>query len=125
MRLCAPRRRLQAANVSSTKIKKRGAKFSLSELIPTLDILGFRRRHKQDRRIFSSGFAAEPDHVEENATKKLRAKNWRQSSYANDVSKPNSGMESDVNEVIMFVSKTDGKTENFARAKKNYRGASS
>jgi len=97
--LCAAVADYKPANVSSTKIKKRGAKFSL-ELIPTRDILDS-LGHRQDRQFVLIGFAAETDHVEENAAKKLRAKNC-DIIIANDVSGADSGMESDVNEVTIL-----------------------
>ena len=97
--LCAAVADYKPANVSSTKIKKRGAKFSL-ELIPTRDILDS-LGYKQDRQFVLIGFAAETDHVEENAAKKLRAKNC-DIIIANDVSGADSGMESDVNEVTIL-----------------------
>ena len=105
--LCAAVADYKPANVSSTKIKKRDAKFSL-ELIPTRDILDS-LGHKQDRQFVLVGFAAETDHVEENAAKKLRAKNC-DIIVANEVSGADSGMESDVNEVIILF-RNGGKTK--------------
>src|SRR4029434_420610 len=101
------------ANVSSTKIKKRGVKFSL-ELIPTRDILDS-LGHRQDRQFILVGFAAETDHVEENAAKKLRGKNC-DIIVANDVSGANSGIESDINEVTILF-RNDEK-EKISRAPK-------
>jgi phosphopantothenoylcysteine decarboxylase/phosphopantothenate--cysteine ligase len=97
--LCAAVADYKPANVSPTKIKKRGAHFSL-ELIPTPDILNS-LGHRQNRQFALVGFAAETDHVEENAAKKLRAKNC-DIMVANDVSGTNSGMESDMNEVTIL-----------------------
>jgi phosphopantothenoylcysteine decarboxylase/phosphopantothenate--cysteine ligase len=97
--LCAAVADYKPANVSSTKIKKRGVKFSL-ELIPTRDILDSLGQ-RQDREFVLVGFAAETDHVEENAAKKLRAKNC-DIMVANDVSAADSGMESNVNEVTIL-----------------------
>jgi phosphopantothenoylcysteine decarboxylase / phosphopantothenate---cysteine ligase len=97
--LCAAVADYKPANVSSTKIKKRGVKFSL-ELIPTRDILDSLGQ-RQDRQFLLVGFAAETDHVEENAAKKLRAKNC-DIMIANNVSVADSGMESDVNEVTIL-----------------------
>jgi phosphopantothenoylcysteine decarboxylase/phosphopantothenate--cysteine ligase len=97
--LCAAVADYKPASVSSTKIKKHGAKFSI-ELIPTRDILDS-LGHRQDRRFILVGFAAETDHVQENAAKKLREKNC-DIIVANDVSGANSGMESDVNEVTIL-----------------------
>ena len=111
--LCAAVADYKPANVSSTKIKKRGAKFSL-ELIPTRDILDS-LGHKQDRQFVLIGFAAETDHVEENAAKKLRAKNC-DIIVANDVSGADSGMESDVNEVIILF--RNGEKTKISRAQK-------
>ena len=111
--LCAAVADYKPANVSSTKIKKRDAKFSL-ELIPTRDILDS-LGHKQDRQFVLVGFAAETDHVEENAAKKLHAKNC-DIIVANDVSGADSGMESDVNEVIILF--RDGEKTKISRAPK-------
>ena len=111
--LCAAVADYKPANVSSTKIKKRGAKFSL-ELIPTRDILDS-LGHREDRQFLLVGFAAETDHVEENAAKKLREKNC-DIIVANDVSGANSGMESDVNEVTILFQ--NGEKEKISRAPK-------
>ena len=111
--LCAAVADYKPANVSSTKIKKHGAKFSL-ELIPTRDILDS-LGHKQDRQFVLIGFAAETDHVEENAAKKLCAKNC-DIIIANDVSGADSGMESDVNEVIILF--RNGEKTKISRAPK-------
>ena len=97
--LCAAVADYKPANISSTKIKKRDEKFSL-ELIPTRDILDS-LGHRQDRKFVLVGFAAETDHVEENAARKLREKNC-DIIVANDVSGANSGMESDINEVTIL-----------------------
>lgn len=111
--LCAAVADYKPANVSSIKIKKRDAKFRL-ELIPTRDILDS-LGHKQDRQFVLVGFAAETDHVEENAAKKLRAKNC-DIVVANDVSDADSGMESDVNEVIILF--RNGEKTKISRAQK-------
>jgi len=111
--LCAAVADYKPANISSTKIKKRDEKFSL-ELIPTRDILDS-LGHRQDRQFILVGFAAETDHVEENAAKKLREKNC-DIIVANDVSGANSGMESDTNEVTILF-RNDEK-ERISRAPK-------
>ena len=111
--LCAAVADYKPANVSSTKIKKHGAKFSL-ELIPTRDILDS-LGHKQDRQFVLIGFAAETHHVEENAAKKLRAKHC-DIIIANDVSGADSGMESDVNEVTILF--RNGEKTKLSRAPK-------
>jgi phosphopantothenoylcysteine decarboxylase/phosphopantothenate--cysteine ligase len=111
--LCAAVADYKMANVSSTKIKKRGEKFSL-ELVPTRDILDS-LGHRQDRQFLLVGFAAETDHLEENAANKLRAKNC-DIIVANDVSRADSGIESDVNEVIILF--RNGEREKISRAQK-------
>jgi phosphopantothenoylcysteine decarboxylase/phosphopantothenate--cysteine ligase len=111
--LCAAVADYKPANVSSTKIKKRGAKFSL-ELVLTRDILGSLGQ-RQDREFVLVGFAAETDNLEENAANKLRAKNC-DIIVANDVSGTDSGMESDVNEVTILF--RDGEKKKISRAPK-------
>jgi phosphopantothenoylcysteine decarboxylase / phosphopantothenate---cysteine ligase len=111
--LCAAVADYKPANVSSTKIKKPGVKFSL-ELIPTRDILDSLGRQR-DRQFVLVGFAAETDHVEENAVKKLRAKNC-DIMVANDVSGTDSGMESDMNEVTVLF--RDGEKKRISHATK-------
>ena len=111
--LCAAVADYKPANVSSTKIKKRGAKFSL-ELVLTRDILGSLGQ-RQDREFVLVGFAAETDNLEENAANKLRAKNC-DIIVANDVSSTDSGMECDVNEVTILF--RDGKKKKILRAPK-------
>ena len=111
--LCAAVADYKPVNVSPTKIKKRGAKLSL-ELIPTRDILDS-LGHKPDRQFVLVGFAAETDHVEENAARKLRAKNC-DIIVANDVSGADSGMESDANEVIILF--RNGEKKKISRASK-------
>jgi len=111
--LCAAVADYKPAQVSSTKIKKRGEKCSL-ELVPTRDILNSLGQ-RQERQFVLVGFAAETDHVEENAVKKLRAKNC-DIVVANDVSRANSGMESDQNEVTILFH--DGEKKKIYRARK-------
>ena len=111
--LCAAVADYKPANVSSTKIKKHAAHVSL-ELVLTRDILNS-LGHRRDREFVLVGFAAETDHVEENAAKKLRAKNC-DIIVANDVSGTNSGMESDLNEVTILF--RDGQKKQISRAPK-------
>jgi len=111
--LCAAVADYKPANVSPTKIKKRDAKLSL-ELVRTRDILDS-LGHKQARQFMLVGFAAETDRLEENAAKKLRAKNC-DIIVANDVRGPDSGMESDLNEVIILS--RDGGKKKISRAPK-------
>jgi phosphopantothenoylcysteine decarboxylase / phosphopantothenate---cysteine ligase len=110
--LCAAVADYKPAIVARQKIKKRNEKISL-DLIPTRDILAF--LSKQERRFLVIGFAAETNDVEENAAKKLRAKNC-DIIVANDVSSASSGMESDTNEVTIFFQ--NGEKEKISRASK-------
>ena len=111
--LCAAVADYRPANVSDTKIKKRGEQFSL-ELIRTRDILDSLGR-QSDRQFLLIGFAAETNHVEENAAQKLREKNC-DIIIANDVSSAKSGMESDENEVTILF--RNGEKEKISRAPK-------
>jgi phosphopantothenoylcysteine decarboxylase/phosphopantothenate--cysteine ligase len=111
--LCAAVADYKPAKVSPTKIKKRDDKFSL-ELIPTRDILDA-LGHQRDRRFLLVGFAAETNHVEENAAQKLCEKKC-DIMVANDVSTTISGMESDLNEVTILFK--NGKRQTISRAPK-------
>ena len=110
--MCAAVADYKAKKISPSKIKKRNTNFSL-ELIPTRDILG--SLSKQDRQFLVVGFAAETNDVEENAQKKLRDKNC-DIIVTNDVSRANSGMESDENEVTILF--RNGEKEKISRAPK-------
>jgi phosphopantothenoylcysteine synthetase/decarboxylase len=110
--LCAAVADYKAAHVSPVKIKKRNAEFSL-ELIPTRDILHSLGR-REDRKFLLVGFAAETDHLEANATKKLREKNC-DIVVANDA---RIGMESDENELLILF--CDGETKKISRAPKTF-----
>jgi len=109
--MCAAVADYKPAKVSKNKIKKRSENVSL-ELVPTRDILS---SLPKDRQYLVVGFAAETENVEANAQKKLREKNC-DIVVANDVSRADSGMESDQNEVeILF---RDGETKTISRASK-------
>lgn len=109
--MCAAVADYKPARVSKSKIKKRSEDMSL-ELIPTRDILG---SLPQDRPYSVVGFAAETENLQANAQKKLREKNC-DVVIANDVSAPDSGIESDQNEVEIFV--REGETKKISRASK-------
>src|SRR5437588_6641959 len=110
--MCAAVDDYKSEKVSATKIKKRNATLSL-ELVPSRDILA--SLPKRDRHCLVVGFAAETNDLEKNAQKKLRAKNC-DIIVANDVSRADSGMESDANEVTIFF--RNGGKENISRAPK-------
>jgi len=110
--MCAAVADYKPAEVSPQKIKKRDETLSL-ELIPTRDILS--SLPKKDRQFLVVGFAAETNDVEENAKRKLLAKNC-DLIVANDVSRADAGMESDENEVTILFRR--GKRRKISRARK-------
>src|SRR5438045_4540482 len=78
---------------------KRGKESLTISLQPTPDILASVSLHKGDRLVI--GFAAETDHVAENARKKLAAKN-ADLIVANDVTTEGAGFDTDTNIVTLF-----------------------
>jgi phosphopantothenoylcysteine decarboxylase/phosphopantothenate--cysteine ligase len=84
---------------SELKIKRSPESLNIS-LEPTPDILASVARNKGDR--FIVGFAAETDHVAENARKKLAAKN-ADLMVANDVTAEGAGFDHDTNVVTLFA----------------------
>jgi phosphopantothenoylcysteine decarboxylase/phosphopantothenate--cysteine ligase len=110
--MCAAVADYKPKQVSKNKIKKRDANLSL-ELVPTRDILA--SLPKQDRPYLVVGFAAETENIEANAQRKLQEKNC-DVVVANDVSRPDSGIESDENEVTILV--RAGKMKTISRAPK-------
>ena len=110
--LCAAVADYKPAEVSPVKIKKRAAQVSL-ELIPTRDILQSLGQ-RENRKFLLVGFAAETDHLEANAAKKLREKNC-DIIVANDA---RVGMESDENELMILF--RDDETKKISRAPKTF-----
>jgi phosphopantothenoylcysteine decarboxylase/phosphopantothenate--cysteine ligase len=80
------------------KIKKGDAALTIS-LVPTTDILAEVARNKGRKIVV--GFAAETDHVAENARKKLSTKN-ADLIVANDVTAEGAGFDQDTNIVTLF-----------------------
>src|SRR5258708_2708173 len=80
------------------KIKKSNAALTIS-LEPTTDILAEVAKNKGRKIVV--GFAAETDHVAENARKKLSAKN-ADLIVANDVTAEDAGFDQDTNIVTLF-----------------------
>lgn len=101
------------AEPNDHKIKRNRESFTLS-LEPTPDILASVARNKGER--FVVGFAAETDHVPENARKKLAAKN-ADLIVANDVSVEGAGFDHDTNIVTLFG--RDGRELALPRMSKN------
>src|SRR5437763_1185597 len=109
--MCAAVSDFKPATVERQKMPKRKTPFTL-ELIPTRDILA--SLPKENRNFFVVGFAAETHELETNARKKLLAKNCDM-IVANDVSRNDSGMENDENQVTIFF--RDGAPKTIARAR--------
>ncbi len=102
--------------MSSTKIKKQD-NLTLN-LEKNVDILHYVSNHNSMRPKLVIGFAAETDQLNENAIQKLSNKNcdW---IIANDVSKNNSGFNSDYNEVVIHYKDNKKKTEKLSFRKKS------
>ena len=101
---------------SQNKIKKQ-ENFSIN-LEKNIDILNFVSNHNSMRPKLVIGFAAETKNLEENAISKLSNKNcdW---IIANDVSKKDSGFNSDYNEVTIFYKNSHNKKEKLSLKKKS------
>ncbi len=110
--MCAAVSDYKPANFSPQKLEKHRDAFTL-ELIATRDILA--SLPAEDRDYLVIGFAAQTHNLEQNALRKLRAKNC-DAIVANDVSRTDSGMESDNNEVTIFF--RDGSRRTIKRAPK-------
>jgi phosphopantothenoylcysteine decarboxylase / phosphopantothenate---cysteine ligase len=101
--------------VARNKLKK-GADTLTLELVPTVDILRALRGDDVATGVFVVGFAAETDHVIENARAKLDAKHL-DLIVVNDVSREGIGMGADDNEVTVIG--RDGTLRTIARAPKS------
>jgi phosphopantothenoylcysteine decarboxylase/phosphopantothenate--cysteine ligase len=108
--LCAAVADYKAAQVSPVKTKKSANGVSI-DLVPTRDILQSLGRQCA-RKFLLVGFAAETDHLEANATKKLREKNC-DIIVANDA---HVAMETDENELLILF--RDGERKKISRAPK-------
>jgi phosphopantothenoylcysteine decarboxylase / phosphopantothenate---cysteine ligase len=100
--------------VAPQKLKKGGETLTL-ELVPTVDILRALRADDAAPGVFVVGFAAETEHVIDNARAKLDAKHL-DLVVVNDVSQEGIGMGADENEVTVIG--RDGTIETIARAPK-------
>ena len=94
------------AAFAEQKIKKNGREGMTLELAATRDILKSIGERKRQQRVM--GFAAETEHLAENATKKLEAKNLDMIA-ANDVTAAGAGFAVDTNAVTLY--KRDGSSE--------------
>ncbi len=100
----------------TNKIKKQD-KLTLN-LEKNIDILNYVSNHNSMRPKLVIGFAAETNDIDKNARLKLENKNcdW---IIANDVSKKDSGFESDYNEVIVYYKNKKNNKEKLAFKKKS------
>lgn len=110
--MCAAVSDFKPANFTPRKIKKHAGLESLT-LVPTRDILASLAKNK--KKFLVVGFAAETNDLKKNALKKMREKKC-DLIIGNDVSRMDTGMESDDNELTLFYN--TGIIETIPRAKK-------
>ena len=98
------------------KIKKK--ENLIINLEKNIDILNYVSNHNSMRPKLVIGFAAETNDLEANAVAKLKNKNcdW---IIANDISKKNSGFDSDFNEVTIYFKNLINKKEKLSFKKKS------
>jgi phosphopantothenoylcysteine decarboxylase / phosphopantothenate---cysteine ligase len=104
--MCAAIADFKPAEYHAHKIKK-SAGLAHVALIPTRDVL--RSLAWPQKKIVVVGFAAETQSLAENAKKKLREKNCDVIA-ANDVSRMDTGFESDENELTLFFHSGEART---------------
>jgi phosphopantothenoylcysteine decarboxylase / phosphopantothenate---cysteine ligase len=104
--MCAAVSDYKPAKFATQKLEKQREGFAL-ELIATRDILA--SLPSENRNYIVVGFAAQTHELEQNALRKLHAKNC-DAIVANDVSRSDSGMESDDNEVTIFFPSGERRT---------------
>ncbi len=105
--------------INEKKNKKIKKEESLSiNLEKNVDILNYVSNHNSMRPKLVIGFAAETNDLEINAISKLKSKNcdW---IIANDISKKNSGFNSDFNEVTIYFKNSVNKKEKLTLKKKS------
>ena len=98
------------------KIKKQDK--LILNLEKNIDILNYVSNHNSLRPKLVIGFAAETNDIQKNAVSKLENKNcdW---IIANDVSKKDSGLETDYNEVVIYYKDIKNKKEKLSFKKKS------
>ena len=112
------------AAVSDFKVKKKHKKKIpkqenlVIDLEKNIDILNYVSNHNSKRPKLVIGFAAETHNLEKNAINKLQNKNcdW---IIANDVSKKESGFDSELNEVIIYYKNINNKKEKLSLKNKS------
>ena len=112
------------AAVSDFKVKKKQKKKIpkqenlVIDLEKNIDILNYVSNHNSKRPKLVIGFAAETHNLEKNAINKLQNKNcdW---IIANDISKEESGFDSELNEVIIYYKNINNKKEKLSLKNKS------
>ncbi len=114
--LCAAVADFKVTKKNQSKIKKK--ENIIINLEKNIDILNYVSNHNSMRPKLVIGFAAETNDLDKNAILKLANKNcdW---IIVNDVSKKNSGFESDYNEVTIHYKNSKDKKEKIALRKKS------
>ena len=102
---------------SKSKIKKDNMKSKLIELEKNRDIVEFLGKNNKHRPSLVIGFAAETENLSKNAFSKLREKNC-DLIVVNDVSKKDSGLNSDYNRVSIIDN--SGKIKTIKKSKKSF-----
>ncbi|MBD1172027.1 bifunctional phosphopantothenoylcysteine decarboxylase/phosphopantothenate--cysteine ligase CoaBC [Pelagibacterales bacterium SAG-MED05] len=104
-------------NKSKNKIKKDASKFNNISLEKNPDILDYLSKNNKARPKIVVGFSAETENVIQNSKKKIKEK-YCDLIIANDVSKKDSGFNSDYNKVSIIDKK--GKVKSIPKNKKSY-----
>lgn len=103
--------------INKNKVKKNSKNSMTLELIKNQDILNFLGKNNKLRPKIVVGFSAETENLVNNSMKKLEEKHC-DLIIANDVSKKDSGFNSDYNEV--FIIQKNGKMEKLKKSKKTF-----
>ncbi len=103
----------QPVSIFQGKMKKNSRAFSL-ELKPTRDILAEIAERRRPHQLVV-GFAAESDHLLENAAEKMRAKRT-DLMVANDITQEGAGFDGDTNIITLLF--PDGRTKSFEKMSK-------
>ena len=104
-------------NKSKQKIKKKDKNFSSLDLVKNEDILEYLGKNNKLKPKMLVGFSAETENLIRNSIKKLNNK-YCDMIIANDVSKTETGFNTDFNEVSII--EANGNIENLAKNKKSY-----
>ena len=102
---------------NKNKVKKNNKNSMTLELIKNQDILNFLGKNNKLRPKIVVGFSAETENLVNNSIKKLEEKHC-DIIIANDVSKKNTGFNSDYNEVLII--QKNGKIEKLKKSKKTF-----